>query len=73
MNQSPAAALALEIASCSEVQIALNDSSHPCNGVVTWQSKQWIPTITTITTAISKNVFVRLILVSHVLEGSFVI
>lgn len=49
MNQSPAAALALEIASCSEVQIALNDSSHPCNGVVTWQSKQWIPTIATIT------------------------
>ena len=49
MNQSPAAALALEIASCSEVQIALNDSSPPCNGVVTWQSRQWIPTITTIT------------------------
>lgn len=48
MNHSPAAQLAFEIASCNEVQSALNDSSHPCNGVVSWQSKQWVPTITTI-------------------------
>jgi hypothetical protein len=47
-NNTPAALLALEIASCNEVSSALNDKNHPCNGVVTWQSKQWIPTITTI-------------------------
>jgi hypothetical protein len=47
-NNTPAALLALEIASCNEVSSALIDKNHPCNGVVTWQSKQWIPTITTI-------------------------
>jgi hypothetical protein len=47
-NQSPAAQLALEIASCSEVQSALDSPSHPCHGVVSWQSKQWLPNITTI-------------------------
>jgi hypothetical protein len=40
--------LALEISSCHEVSNALTDASHPCHGVVSWQSKQWIPTITTI-------------------------
>jgi hypothetical protein len=40
--------LALEISSCSEVANALSDASHPCHGVVSWQAKQWIPTITTI-------------------------
>lgn len=43
-----AASLALEIASCNELQSALNDPTHPCRGVVSWQAKQWIPTITTI-------------------------
>ena len=47
-NSSPAAALAFEIASCNEVQIALDSPSHPCSGVVSWQAKQWIPNITTI-------------------------
>lgn len=47
-NHTPAALLALEIASCTEVTSALNDKNHPCNGVVTWQSKQWVSTITTI-------------------------
>ena len=40
--------LALDISSCSEVETALNDTNHPCNGVVSWQSKQWFPTIATI-------------------------
>ena len=40
--------LALEISSCCEVSNALTDASHPCHGVVSWQAKQWIPTITTI-------------------------
>jgi hypothetical protein len=40
--------LALDISSCSEVDLALTDTSHPCHGVVSWQSKQWIPAITTI-------------------------
>ena len=43
-----AAKLALEISSCNEVANALSDASHPCHGVVSWQAKQWIPTITTI-------------------------
>jgi hypothetical protein len=33
--------LALDIASCREVSLALNDSSHPCHKVVDWQAKQW--------------------------------
>lgn len=33
--------LALEIASCGEVQAALKNTSHPCHDVVGWQSKQW--------------------------------
>lgn len=33
--------LAIKIASCSEVQEALNNNSHPCHEVVGWQSKQW--------------------------------
>lgn len=40
--------LALDISSCSEVDTALTDTTHPCNGVVSWQSKQWFPTISTI-------------------------
>ena len=43
-----AAKLALEISSCNEVANSLSDASHPCHGVVSWQAKQWIPTITTI-------------------------
>jgi len=33
--------LAVKIASCCEVQEALNSTSHPCHEVVRWQSKQW--------------------------------
>jgi hypothetical protein len=40
--------LALDISSCSEVSKALTDATHPCHGVVSWQSKQWFPTIATI-------------------------
>ena len=41
-------ALALNISSCSEVQNAISDTSHPCHKVVTWQAKQWLPEIKTI-------------------------
>jgi hypothetical protein len=47
-SNSLAAKLALEIASCDEVQVALNRLTHPCHGVVSWQAKQWIPSIATI-------------------------
>ena len=47
-NNSPAATLALEIASCNEVQSALDSASHPCHGVVSWQAKQWLPPIATV-------------------------
>lgn len=33
--------LAVKIASCCDVQEALNSTSHPCHEVVRWQSKQW--------------------------------
>ena len=43
MNESQIAveALALEISSCSEIDVALHDKTHPCNQVVTWQKEKW--------------------------------
>lgn len=45
---TPASTLALEIASCGELQSALDDVAHPCHGVVSWQAKQWLPPISKI-------------------------
>jgi hypothetical protein len=33
--------LATEIINCSEVGVALHQTSHPCHQVVDWQSKKW--------------------------------
>lgn len=37
--------LALEITSCGEVSLALNNSAHPCHKVVNWQAKEWNPPV----------------------------
>ena len=38
--------LALAIASCSDVCIAIGDKKHPCHKVVSWQAQQFQPVIT---------------------------
>lgn len=38
-------ALALAIAACEEVCVALDNGNHPCHSVVKWQSEKWEPRV----------------------------
>jgi hypothetical protein len=38
-------ALALAIASCEEVCVALDNGNHPCHSVVKWQAEKWEPKV----------------------------
>lgn len=43
-----AEALAFEITSCNEIELAIRDSAHPCHQVVSWQKEKWRLTVQSI-------------------------